>query len=86
MRRRAPRPVGGANAALAQSLSPQTLLAQVQRLWPGVVGDTIAAEATPTASQSASHAVTWPSSRSSDSNRSTPSRSQYCAGAWTSRR
>jgi predicted nucleic acid-binding Zn ribbon protein len=34
--------------ALADRLAPQTLLAQVQRVWPEVVGETIGAEATPT--------------------------------------
>jgi predicted nucleic acid-binding Zn ribbon protein len=34
---------------LADELAPATLLAEVQRTWPGVVGATIAEEATPTA-------------------------------------
>ena len=48
MGRRAPRPANLAIQDLADRLAPQTLLAQVQRLWPEVVGETIAAEATPT--------------------------------------
>jgi predicted nucleic acid-binding Zn ribbon protein len=34
---------------LADELAPQTLLAEVQRAWPEVVGPSIAAEAEPTA-------------------------------------
>jgi predicted nucleic acid-binding Zn ribbon protein len=34
---------------LADDLAPRTLLADVQRAWPGVVGPAIAAEAEPTA-------------------------------------
>ena len=48
MSRRAPRPASLAIADLADRLAPQTLLAQVQRVWPNVVGETVAAEATPT--------------------------------------
>jgi predicted nucleic acid-binding Zn ribbon protein len=47
-RRHAPRPVSGAVAALAGRLAPQTLLADVQRVWPAAVGEAIAARATPT--------------------------------------
>lgn len=49
MRRRAPRPVSGAVDQLAEALAPRTLLADVQRRWPEVVGEVIAAEATPVA-------------------------------------
>jgi predicted nucleic acid-binding Zn ribbon protein len=35
--------------ALQDELTPETLLADVQRAWPEVVGAAIAAEATPTA-------------------------------------
>jgi predicted nucleic acid-binding Zn ribbon protein len=48
MRRRDPRPVGHAIAALADRLAPQTTLASVQRVWPDAVGDVIAAQAEPT--------------------------------------
>jgi predicted nucleic acid-binding Zn ribbon protein len=48
-RRPAPLPVGGAVAALADRLAPQTLLADVQRMWPAAVGEAVAARATPTA-------------------------------------
>jgi predicted nucleic acid-binding Zn ribbon protein len=34
---------------LADRLAPQTLLGDVQRAWPGAVGEAIAAEAQPTA-------------------------------------
>ena len=48
MRRRAPRPVGHAVSALAERLAPQTLLADVQRVWPAAAGEAIAAQAEPT--------------------------------------
>lgn len=57
-RRRAPRPAGEAMAGLLAHLAPQTLLADVQRVWPAVVGDTIAAEATPTADRGGTLTVT----------------------------
>ncbi|MBB4661044.1 DciA family protein [Conexibacter arvalis] len=47
MRRRAPRPIGEAVEALQRSLAPATLLAEVQRAWPGAVGPLIAREAEP---------------------------------------
>ena len=47
--RRGPRPVGLAIAAVRDDLAPQTLLSEIQRRWPGVVGASIAAEALPTA-------------------------------------
>jgi predicted nucleic acid-binding Zn ribbon protein len=48
MRRREPRPVSHAIAALADRLAPQTTLADVQRVWPEAVGEVIAAQAEPT--------------------------------------
>jgi predicted nucleic acid-binding Zn ribbon protein len=48
MRRREPRPAGRAIAALAERLAPQTLLADVQRVWPQAVGELVAAQAEPT--------------------------------------
>ena len=48
MRRTQPRPLSHAVAALADRLSPQTTLAEVQRVWPDAVGDVIAAQAEPT--------------------------------------
>lgn len=48
MRRREPRPVSHAIAALADRLAPQTTLAEIQRLWPAAVGEVIAAQAEPT--------------------------------------
>jgi predicted nucleic acid-binding Zn ribbon protein len=47
--RRAPRPVGLAVEALAHSLAPATLLAEVQRAWPAAVGEAVAAAGRPTA-------------------------------------
>jgi predicted nucleic acid-binding Zn ribbon protein len=47
--RRSPRSMQGALAALADDLAPQTVLAEVQRVWPGVVGPAIADQAQPTA-------------------------------------
>jgi len=49
MRRRAPRPLATALEDLTSGLAPATVLADVQRAWPAVVGDGIAAEASPTA-------------------------------------
>jgi predicted nucleic acid-binding Zn ribbon protein len=46
--RRAPRPAALAISSLTDSLAPPTLLAEVQRVWPAVVGEAVAAEATPT--------------------------------------
>jgi predicted nucleic acid-binding Zn ribbon protein len=48
MRRREPRPVGRAVSALAERLAPQTLLADVQRVWGEAVGELVAAQAEPT--------------------------------------
>ncbi|MGZ4167719.1 MAG: DciA family protein [Solirubrobacteraceae bacterium] len=47
--RRAPRSMQGALSLLADELAPQTVLADVQRLWPQVVGPVIAGQAQPTA-------------------------------------
>jgi predicted nucleic acid-binding Zn ribbon protein len=47
VKRRGPRPLGDALGALQASLAPATLLAEVQRAWPGVVGEAIAREAAP---------------------------------------
>jgi len=47
MRRRGPRPIAEAVNALQSSLAPATLLAEVQRVWPGVAGEAIAREAEP---------------------------------------
>jgi predicted nucleic acid-binding Zn ribbon protein len=48
MSRRAPRPLAAALEPLQAALAPATLLAEVQRVWPGVVGPAIAREASPT--------------------------------------
>jgi predicted nucleic acid-binding Zn ribbon protein len=47
VKRRGPRPLGAALGALQASLAPATLLAEVQRVWPAVVGEAIAREAAP---------------------------------------
>jgi predicted nucleic acid-binding Zn ribbon protein len=47
--RRSPRSMEAALTVLADELAPQTMLAEVQRAWPDVVGPSIAAEAQPTA-------------------------------------
>ena len=48
MRRHAPRPAGAAVSALADRLAPQTVLADVQRVWLAAVGDIVAVQAEPT--------------------------------------
>jgi predicted nucleic acid-binding Zn ribbon protein len=48
MRRREPRALSHAVAALADRLAPQTTLAQIQRVWPDAVGEVVAAQAEPT--------------------------------------
>ncbi len=50
--RRSPRPLAEAFERLADHLAPQTLLAEVQRVWPATVGAAIAAEAEPTSERS----------------------------------
>ena len=47
--RRSPRPLGGALGEVRDHLSPQTPLAEVQRVWLAAVGADIAAAARPTA-------------------------------------
>jgi predicted nucleic acid-binding Zn ribbon protein len=41
--------MGTALDSLADDLAPETLLAEVQRVWPSVVGEAIASEAQPSA-------------------------------------
>ncbi len=48
-RRRSPRSLTFALDSLVEGLSPDTVLAGVQRAWPAAVGASIAAEAVPTA-------------------------------------
>jgi predicted nucleic acid-binding Zn ribbon protein len=48
-RRPAPRPLSGAFDRVADDLMPQTLLAEVQRVWPVAVGAGLAEVATPVA-------------------------------------
>ena len=47
MRRRALRPLAMAVTALCDELAPPTLLAEIQRAWPGAVGVAFAREASP---------------------------------------
>jgi len=47
--RPSPRQLGQAVERLRDELAPQTLLAEVQRVWPAAVGAGIAAQAKPTA-------------------------------------
>jgi predicted nucleic acid-binding Zn ribbon protein len=47
--RRSPRAVALPLGHIRDELAPQTLLADAQRAWPEAVGETIAAEARPTA-------------------------------------
>jgi predicted nucleic acid-binding Zn ribbon protein len=47
--RRSPRTVALPLTRIRDELAPQTLLADAQRVWPQAVGDSIAAEARPTA-------------------------------------
>ena len=58
MSRRAPRQAALAMSALIDELAPLTLLAEVQRVWPGVVGDAVAEEATPTADRGGTLTIT----------------------------
>jgi predicted nucleic acid-binding Zn ribbon protein len=52
MGRRAPRPLAAAVNAALERAEPPTLLAAVQRAWPGAVGEAIAREASPVAERS----------------------------------
>ena len=47
--RRSPRSLGQAMDHVRDELAPQTLLAEVQRVWPEAVGAAIATDARPTA-------------------------------------
>jgi predicted nucleic acid-binding Zn ribbon protein len=47
--RRSPRPIASALDELRDQLVPETLLAEVQRAWPEVVGEAIAGEVSPSA-------------------------------------
>jgi predicted nucleic acid-binding Zn ribbon protein len=50
--RRSPRPLGLALGAIRDQWEPETLLAEVQRVWAHAVGPAIAAEARPSAERS----------------------------------
>jgi predicted nucleic acid-binding Zn ribbon protein len=62
MRRRDPRPLSGAIAALADRLAPVTTLAAVQRVWAQAVGELVAAHADPTGERDGVLVVTCASS------------------------
>ena len=47
MRRLAPRPIGAALEKALSGARPPGLLADVQAVWPGVAGDSLAASASP---------------------------------------
>jgi predicted nucleic acid-binding Zn ribbon protein len=47
--RRRPRPIALSLDAIVEELAPDTLLANVQRVWPEAVGESIALQARPTA-------------------------------------
>jgi predicted nucleic acid-binding Zn ribbon protein len=47
VRRATPRGIGDVVGAVRQRAAPATMLAAVQTIWPEVVGEAIAAEATP---------------------------------------
>jgi hypothetical protein len=46
--RRSPRPLALALGRIEDDLAPQTVLAEVQRRWSEAVGESVAAQATPT--------------------------------------
>jgi predicted nucleic acid-binding Zn ribbon protein len=52
MGRRAPRPLAAAVGAALERVEPATLLAAVQRAWPGAVGEAVAREASPVSERS----------------------------------
>ena len=58
MSRRSPRPASEAFRRVVDDLAPLSLLSQVQRVWPSVVGDAVAAEATPTGERGGTLQVT----------------------------
>jgi predicted nucleic acid-binding Zn ribbon protein len=58
MRRSAPRPVGLALERVTRGLAPRTLLAEVQRAWPGAVGPAFAQAATPVAEREGTVTIT----------------------------
>lgn len=61
-RSRGPRPAGSAITRLADALAPQTLLADVQRVWSVAVGAGVAEQAEPTAAAAGVVTVTCRSS------------------------
>lgn len=61
-RARGPRPAAGSIGALASALAPQSLLADVQRVWVQAVGEGVAEQAEPTAAAAGVVTVTCRSS------------------------
>jgi predicted nucleic acid-binding Zn ribbon protein len=51
-KRIAPRPAGIAITELSDRLAPQTAISRIQRAWPDVAGDLIAAQCEPTSERS----------------------------------
>jgi predicted nucleic acid-binding Zn ribbon protein len=47
LRRHSPRPISGALAPLRDNWAPESLLAEIQEVWPRVVGQQVAAAAAP---------------------------------------
>ena len=65
-RRRGPRKAGAAVRGALEGASPQTLLAEVQTVWAGACGETVAGEARPVAERDgvitvACRSATWAS-------------------------
>jgi predicted nucleic acid-binding Zn ribbon protein len=58
LHRRSPRAIELALEPLRGAWTPDTLLAEIQRVWPRAVGDAIAAEAVPTAERGGALTVT----------------------------
>jgi predicted nucleic acid-binding Zn ribbon protein len=60
--RRAPRPAAGAMATLVEGLAPASGLAGLQRVWPDVAGELVAAQAHPSSERDGVVTVTCSSS------------------------
>jgi predicted nucleic acid-binding Zn ribbon protein len=72
LHRRSPRPLSSALSELQQRVAPQTVLAEVQRLWPELVGVLIAGEARPVSERAGTltvscSAAVWAAELDSDS-------------------
>ena len=72
LHRRSPRPLSAALSQLQARVAPQTLLADVQRCWPELVGELIAVEARPVSERAgvltvSCSAAVWAAELDSDS-------------------